>query len=98
MQPPSPTSDSPLTFLDGCRYKTLARTIQKTSLIRIFLLVNDVLSGLLPSDGPSIVDAAGYFVCRGNVFTGLCLVMDDISGPTILVFILYATINYQLKT
>jgi hypothetical protein len=42
-------------------------------------MLSDVLSGLLPSNGPGIVDAGACFGCRVNVFTGRCLAMTDFS-------------------
>jgi hypothetical protein len=41
----------------------------KTPLPRIPLLLSDMLSGPLPSDGLVIFDAGVCFGCHGNVFT-----------------------------
>jgi hypothetical protein len=43
-------------------------------------LLSDVLSRLLPSDDPSIVDAGVCFGCHGNMLTSHCLTMDAFSG------------------
>lgn len=53
---------------------------------KIPILLSDLLNGLLPSDGPGIIDLAACFGFRGNVFIGRCLVMDDFLGPYIPAF------------
>jgi hypothetical protein len=53
-----------------------ARAAQKTPIPRIPLLLSDILNGLLPSDGPDIVDAEACLSRRENVFTGRFLAMD----------------------
>jgi hypothetical protein len=53
---------------------------------RIPVLLSDLLSGLLPSDGPGVIDLAACFGCHGNVFTGRCLAVDDFSGSDIPAF------------
>jgi hypothetical protein len=65
---------------------TLAHTAQKTPLPRIAILSSDVLSGLLPSNGPRIADAGACLGGRGNVFNGRCLAMDDFSRTVNLAF------------
>jgi hypothetical protein len=47
-------------------------TKQGTPLLRIPPFFSYVLSGLLPSDGPGIVDEGVCFDCLGNVISGLC--------------------------
>jgi hypothetical protein len=55
-------------------------------------VLSDVLNGLLPSDGPGIVDAGASLGCRGNVFTGRSLAIDEFSWPAVPPFSLYVTI------
>jgi hypothetical protein len=55
-------------------------------------LLSDVLRGLLPGDGPGIVDAGACFGYRENVFAARCLAMDDFSGPAIPAFRGHVTI------
>jgi hypothetical protein len=52
----------------------------------MYLLLIDVLGGLLSRDGPDTVDMGACFGCRGNVFTGRWLAMDVFFGPAILAF------------
>jgi hypothetical protein len=59
---------------------------------RIHPLLNDVLNGPLPSDGPSIVDAGACFGCRGNVFPSNCLAIDAFSVSAILAFSHHITV------
>jgi hypothetical protein len=40
-----------------------------------------MLSWLLPSDDPGIVDLIACFGCSGDVFTGRFLAMDVFMGP-----------------
>jgi hypothetical protein len=58
-------------------YITSALAAQKTLLPRILLLLSDMLSGLLPSDNPGIVDEGVCFGWCKNVFTGRCLPTDN---------------------
>jgi hypothetical protein len=65
---------------------------KQTQLPRIPLLLSDVLSGLLLIDGLNIFNAGACFYCRGNLFSGRFLVMDDFSGSSIPAFSRHATI------
>jgi hypothetical protein len=78
----------------GPRYTSIvsAQTAQKTPLPRIRLVLSDVLSRLLPSNDPDIVDAGAFIACRGNVFTGRCLATDVFSGRAIPAFSRHVTI------
>jgi hypothetical protein len=75
----------------GPRYIALARTAQKTPLPRIPPLLSDVLSGLLPSLGPVIVDAGACFGCHENLCTGRCLATNNFSGSAIPAFSRHVT-------
>jgi hypothetical protein len=53
---------------------------------RIPVLLSDFLSGLLPSDGPGVIDMAACFSCHGNVYIGRSLAVDNFSGSDIPAF------------
>jgi hypothetical protein len=53
---------------------------REKTLKRIPPILSDVLNGLLPSNGPGVVDTKSCFGCCENLFTGRWLAMDDISG------------------
>jgi hypothetical protein len=77
----------------GSSYITPVRTEQRTPLPRITPLLNYMLSGLLPNDGPGIVDAKACLGCFGNVFKGRWIEMDKLSGPFIPAFSHHVTVN-----
>jgi hypothetical protein len=56
----------------------------KTSLPRIPLLLSDMLSRRLCSNGPDIFDVEACIGSHGNVLTSCYLAMDNFSGRTIL--------------
>jgi hypothetical protein len=56
--------------------------------------LTDILSGLLFSDVPGIVDVGACFNCHENVFTGRFLAMDNFSGSTMPVFSCHVTILF----
>jgi hypothetical protein len=65
---------SPYLYPPGSRYAA-----STWSAIRIPPFMLDVLSGLLPRDGKGIIDAGACFCCRGNVFTGCCIAINNVS-------------------
>jgi hypothetical protein len=61
------------------------------------ILLNDVLSGLLPADDPGTVDAAACFGRRGNTFTGRSLEMDIFPRSAIAALSSHVTVWWQLS-
>jgi hypothetical protein len=80
-------------FLEGPRYIASVLTARKTRIEIIPSLLSEVLSWLLPSDGPGIVDARVYFNFQGNVLTGPYQATDVVSGSALQVFNRHVTIN-----
>jgi hypothetical protein len=57
-----------------------------------------MLSGLLPSDHPGIVDMGVCFGCYENMFTGHCLAMGVFSGPAVAVFSHHVNASHAMKS
>jgi hypothetical protein len=78
------------------RYITSEQTAQKTPLPGIPLLLNDVLSRLLPSDGLGIVDVgAVLLVAMEIMFTSHCIGVDVFSGSAVPAFSCHVTVSSQ---